>query len=220
VAAAVVSESLLLGGCAKRPTPPIAPAPDQATSTVHPESAASGLAAPDLARGEQVFLDKQCVACHGSQVGTGVATDLAGTSLSFDEFLHIQRTAKPPKPAFNELELSDQDAYNVYSWLKQLSPDQSTPVAPAPTLAPGEVLGMTVWTEYGCDGCHGAYAQGSPEGPGLAGINFPYEMERARMRQTADTIPEHAAGHMNDTVLQALYEWLKNGAGVTDRCVL
>ncbi|MFN8455893.1 MAG: hypothetical protein U0401_14710 [Anaerolineae bacterium] len=89
---------------------------------------------------------------------------------------------------------------------------------PTPALPPGQMLGMKVWTEGQCDSCHGAFAQGSPNGPTLVGLSFPFEMERAKMRQTAATIPEHAPEQMNDSLFQRLYNWLQAGANPEGGC--
>jgi len=89
---------------------PQATAPPEPTNT--PVSAAN-LAHPDPVRGQQVWLDKQCVNCHGETAQGGIGPTLAGLNMPFDQFLHIQRTAMPPKPAFNAAELPDQDAYNA-----------------------------------------------------------------------------------------------------------
>jgi hypothetical protein len=143
---------------------------------------------------------------------------LAVTSLSFDQFLHKVRTALPPKPAFNETELPTQDAYNIYGWLASLGSSGMASTAPTPALPPGQVLGMQVWTEGQCDSCHGAFAQGSPQGPTLVGLSFPFEMERAKMRQTDDTIPAHTVEYMDDTLFQRLYNWLQAGADPESGC--
>jgi mono/diheme cytochrome c family protein len=202
-------------GCGNARMPTKVAAPPGATDT--PAITNLTLATPDLARGQQVYLDKQCAACHGAQGQGGLNAPLAKTSLPFDQFLHKLRTAIPPKPAFNETELTAQDAYNMYGWLQNL--EQGAVLArPTPALLPGQVLGMQVWTEGKCDSCHGAFAQGSPKGPTLVGLTFPYEMERAKMRQTAATIPEHAVEQMNDTLFQRLFKWLQAGANPGDGC--
>jgi mono/diheme cytochrome c family protein len=195
----------------------LAPAPAPATATLASESAAN-LAEADIARGQQVYLDKQCVACHSPQGEGGIGPKLADTALPFDQFLHKVRTAIPPKPAFSEVELSAQDAYNLYGWLHSLETTGAAAPVSAPNLPPGQVLGMKVWTEGQCDTCHGAFAQGSPNGPPLVGLSFPFEMERAKMRQTADTIPAHAVENMDDTLFQRLYRWLQAGANLGDGC--
>lgn len=208
----IIAAVTLLTACADT----FAPAPEPPTPTPAPESAAN-LAEPNLARGQQLYLDKQCAACHGPAAEGGIGPKMSGTGLAFDSFLHTVRTALPPKPAFNETELTAQDVYNIYGWLQSLEAAQPA-AAEAPALAEGEVLGMTLWTEGQCDTCHGAFAQGSPNGPALANISYPYELERAKMRQTADTIPEHAAEHMRDVILQRLYKWLQAGANPADGC--
>jgi mono/diheme cytochrome c family protein len=205
--------ALVLSACGEK----LAPAPPLPTATPRPEEGMD-LSPPSLARGQQVYIDKQCGACHGPQAEGGIGSQLTGITLPFDDFLHILRTALPPKPAFNEVELTRQDAYNAYGWLQSLGQANAAQPALSPTLPPGEVLGMTLWTEGKCDACHGAFAQGSPDAPPLVGISYPYEMERARMRQTANTITEHAPDHMRDVVLQRLYKWLQAGANPNDGC--
>lgn len=209
----ILAVGVTLAGCAER----LAPAPVLPTATPAVESAAD-LDTPDLARGQQVYLDKQCAACHSPQAEGGIGPKLAGTTLPYDQFLHKMRTALPPKPAFNETELTGQDAYHIYGWLESLEQSATVSAGPSAALSSGQVLGMQVWTEGQCDSCHGAFAQGSPSGPTLAGLSFPFELERANMRQTAGTIPEHAADHMNDPLFQRLYNWLQAGADPEGGC--
>lgn len=194
---------------------PQATAPAPPTHTPAPEV---DLAEPDLIRGQHVWLDKQCVACHGEMAQGGIGGELAGTTKPFDEFLHTVRTAIPPKPAYNSAELPDQDAYNVYAWLQSIGTASNVEPAAAPELPEGEILGMTLWTQYECDQCHGTFAQGSATAPPLAGISYPYEMERATMRQTESEIPQHAAEHIRDVMLKRLYNWLQAGANPNDGC--
>jgi hypothetical protein len=51
----------------------------------------------------------------------------------------------------------------------------------------------------------------------LAGISDPVDDELARMRSTAEKIPEHSADHISDEIFKKLYEWLKMGC-VRDEC--
>ena len=76
----------------------------------------ANLAKPDLGRGQQLYLDKQCSACHGPLAEGGIGPKLSATTASFEDFLHVVRTALPPKPAFNETELTTQDVHNIYGW--------------------------------------------------------------------------------------------------------
>ncbi len=205
-----------LVACRAAEDAPPATAPPLPTDTPAPTL---NPAPPDLIRGQQVWLDKQCVLCHGQVGQGGMGPTLTGLSMPFDQFLHIQRTALPPKPAFNTAELPEQDAYNVYAWLQSLDSQtvSAQPIA-APELAEGEELGMTLWAQYECDQCHGAFAQGSAKGPTLAELSYPYEMERATMRQTAAEIPQHQAEHIRDVVWNRLYKWLQAGADPLDGC--
>jgi cytochrome c553 len=197
--------------CAETPVP-ASPLPTGTPTQV------AGVYIPNLEKGQVAWNEAQCSACHSAHGEGGIGPKLAGTSLPFDQFLHKVRTALPPKPAFNETELTTQDAYNIYGWLESLEQSEVIQAAPLPTLPPGQVLGMRVWTEGRCDSCHGAFAQGSVDGPTLAGLNFPFELERAKMRQTANTIPEHTAEHMDDTLFQRLYNWLRAGADPEGGC--
>lgn len=208
----IITGAVLLTACGET----LAPAPDPPTATPQAEAVAN-LAKPDLGRGQQLYLDKQCSACHGPLAEGGIGPKLSATTASFEDFLHVVRTALPPKPAFSETELTTQDVHNIYGWLQNMN-QVETVAAEVPALPPGKVLGMTLWTEGQCDTCHGAFAQGSPSGPALAHLSYPYELERAKMRQTAATIPEHAAEHMRDVILQRLYKWLQAGANPADGC--
>jgi mono/diheme cytochrome c family protein len=213
--------ALLAAACGN----PVRSAPNVATATV---AIRTDLAAANASHGQQLFSDNHCVTCHGSQALGGVGPKLARTDLAFDAFLVKIRTALPPKPAFSAAELSDQDAMDIYGWLQTLS-GQGEPVTAPPFVVvqvqPGQeelpatpILGMSLWTGFACDQCHGAFAQGSSDGPSLAGISYPYEMERAKMRQTADTIPQHDQSFMRDTVLKRLYQWLQEGADPGGGC--
>lgn len=211
--ALILLAAVILAACVES----LAPAPTPRVAPVTPEPVAK-LAPANPARGRQLFLDKQCAACHGPTGEGGIGGQLAGTSAPFNDFLHVVRTAVPPKPAFDEIELTTQDVYNMYDWLQGLDQASLPTAAAIPALESGQVLGMTLWTEGKCDTCHGAFAQGSAQAPQLAGVNYPFEMERAKMRRTAATIPEHAASHMSDELLQRLYKWLQAGANPGDGC--
>lgn len=203
----------------------VRPAPARVTPTVQ---VSTQLADADKAQGQKLFNDEQCIACHGPQGQGAIGPTLARTALPFDQFLLKVRNALPPKPAFATDVLPDQGVYDIYGWLQSVSV-ATKPLARPPLaivkiepgqeeLPDGPILGMSLWTSFRCDSCHGAFAQGSNQGSVLAGVSFPYEMERAKMRQTAATIPEHDQSFMRDTVLKRLYEWLKAGANPEGGC--
>ncbi len=178
---------------------------------------AAGTLVGDPAQGAQLWRAKQCAACHGASALGGIGKPLADTALSFDTFLSKIRNAIPPKPAMNANDLSEADAYSIYLWLHTLSPATTAMSAPA-RLPTGQVLGIQLWTQYGCNQCHGAFAQGSATGPALAGESYPFERERALMRQSADQNPAHSAQNIPDDVLQRLLDWLRRGADLSSGC--
>jgi mono/diheme cytochrome c family protein len=174
----------------------------------------------DVAEGARQWRSKQCAACHGPTALGGMGGALADTTLPFDQFLSKTRNAVLPMPAFQVSDVSDTDAYSIYLWLHTLSPvpeKVTTAGTPAP-LPTGQVLGIQVWTEKGCDKCHGAFAQGSDKGPALAGEDHPFERQRAVMRQYADQNPAHSEENIPDDLLQRLLDWLKRGADPASGC--
>ncbi len=201
--------------------------PTPAAAPVHPthSSAQAGdIYIPDVERGQQVWLEKHCADCHGPIGLGGIGPMLAATPLEFDEFLRIVRTAKAPKPAYSPEELSDDQAYDIYAWLRtqQAYTEPSVPTK-LPTKALNtpsveDAMGMTIWTYGHCDTCHGVFAQGGPQAPPLASITYPVEEELQRMRSKADEIPEHSAGNISDEIFIRLYKWLQAGCTYTEDC--
>jgi len=233
---------LLLSACAPAATesPTDTPLPPTATElpTAAPASPTvtslptdtpapvAGVHIPNVENGQAAWQESHCIDCHGPLALGGIGPQLASTQLSYDDFLHKVRAAIPPKPAFDEIQLPDQSIYDIYAWVKtQIPPVQFPEAGVEPGGAPGigvaptteEVMGMTIWTCRECDSCHGIFAQGGPEAPTLAGLNYPVEEELARMRSTADTIPQHSIDHISDEVFERLYKWIEMGC-VQDEC--
>lgn len=179
-----------------------------------------GTVVGDAALGATLYREKQCVACHGPTGAGGMGGALGDTKLSFDQFLFKIRHAIPPKPAMSETDLSDTDAYSIYLWVRtrpdtaQLASAAITPAA----LPPGQLLGIQVWNEKQCGECHGAFAQGSENGMGLAGQSYPFERQRAVMRASAEEISAHGVENINDDLLRRLLDWLRRGADPASGC--
>ena len=202
----------VLAACEQR-----APAPPRPTSVA---AAPAGTVSGDAFAGSLLWREKQCVACHGPTGAGGMGGALANTTLPFDQFLFKVRTAIAPKPAMSASDLSDADAYSIYLWLHEQG-GGAEPVSAAitpPALPEGQILGIQVWNEKQCGDCHGAFAQGSDQGPILAGQSYPFERQRAVMRQSADKIPAHSADNINDELLRRLLDWLRRGADPTGGC--
>jgi mono/diheme cytochrome c family protein len=202
--------AIVLIACERR-----VPAPPRPTL---PSASTNAALVGDMAEGARLYREKQCIACHGSTALGGIGKSLAGTPLPFDQFLSKIRNAIPPKPAMNTNDLPDVQAYSIYLWLQSLK-TQPAKTTPAPIALPtGQILGIQIWVEKGCDQCHGAFAQGSDKGPALAGQNYPFERQRAVMRQFAEQNPAHSEKNIPDDLLQRLLDWLKRGADPASGC--
>lgn len=194
-----------------------APAPARPTSV---SAVPSGTVTGNAFAGAQLWHAKHCIACHGATAAGGMGGALVNTSLPFDQFMDRVRNALPPKPAMSASDLSDSDAYSIYLWLhtqSSTSEQISAAITPA-TLPQGQILGIQVWGDKKCGECHGAFAQGSDNGPVLAGESYPFERERAVMRASADKFPAHGAENIRDDLLRRLLDWLRRGADPTSGC--
>ncbi len=169
--------------------------------------------------GSHLYREKQCAACHGATALGGIGKQLAQTDLTFKQFLIKIRNAIPPKPAMNENDLSESQAYSIYLWLHTTSAE---PAGRAeiknPDMPSGQILGIQIWSERGCAKCHGAFAQGSHNAPALAGQNGPFERQRALMRRTAGQNQAHATKNISDDLLKRLLGWLQRGADPAGGC--
>jgi mono/diheme cytochrome c family protein len=207
--------AIALAGCAGQPTATVSP-----TNT--PVHYLEGAHIPNIEDGERTWAEQQCNSCHGPLGLGGIGPALADTPLEFEEFLHIVRTAIPPKPAYNEDMLPEDEAYHIYAWLRtqrQLAPPSVAtdfPTFEAPSAE--DMLGMTIWTSKNCDSCHGVFAQGGPKAPTLAGLNYPVKEELERMRQAADDVSEHSPDNIDDATFERLYKWLQAGCSYTNDC--
>jgi len=201
---------LTLAACERR-----VPAPPRPTI---PSTIANTTLTGDVGEGARAYREKQCAACHGATALGGIGKPLANTALPFDQFLSKIRNALPPKPAMNADDLSDAQAYSIYLWLHTIG-TETIKATPAPAALPtGQILGIQIWVEKGCDQCHGAFAQGSSRAPALAGENYPFERQRAVMRQYAEQNPAHSEKNISDELLQRLLDWLKRGADPASGC--
>jgi mono/diheme cytochrome c family protein len=142
------------------------PTPPEPTATPSPSLPAE----PDPSLGAQLWQEKPCIGCHGTQAEGGIGPGLAGTNLEFDEVLLRVRTGKAPMPAFSEQEVSDLELEHIYAWLKSLAPPTPVleptatlePSAPTPTpqaaLPPSEHL-MAFWEDVNWVKVHSDFAK-------------------------------------------------------------
>jgi mono/diheme cytochrome c family protein len=117
-------------------TPTVTPTP-----TPEPTATPALPTTPDPATGLQVWQQKTCRNCHGTNAEGGSGPKLAGTGLSFDQVLLRVRTGASSMPAFTEDQVSDLELQHIYAWLRSLAPPTPTPVA-APSFPTGALTAM------------------------------------------------------------------------------
>lgn len=74
----------------------------------------------NAADGERWFKLNRCNGCHGENGSGGKGPIIAGTSLSYNRFLHkLRKPNSAIMPTFESKQLSDKDAGEIYLWLLQ-----------------------------------------------------------------------------------------------------
>jgi mono/diheme cytochrome c family protein len=119
-------------------------------------------------RGRKIFQSKSCIECHAVQGKGGRAgPDLGGSQrppLTIVQFAGLMWNHSPdtwctvggrsiPRPSFEAQEIADLIAY--FASLRYFEPAGSSPA------------GQLLFSERGCDHCHGSSAEGTHEGPAL-----------------------------------------------------
>lgn len=98
--------------------------------------------------GEQLFIAKGCLGCHGASARGGVGPELAQTGLSLDEFTSQLRTPRERMPVFPEEVVSAEEARTIYDYVRR------APAAPARLR---DDLPSGVLDPAGCADCHADY---------------------------------------------------------------
>jgi mono/diheme cytochrome c family protein len=71
--------------------------------------------------GKRWFAMHNCTACHGPHGNDGKAPHIAGLDLSFGKFIRKLRSSDSPiMPMFPESTISQQDAADIYAYLKSI----------------------------------------------------------------------------------------------------
>lgn len=87
--------------------------------------ALSGCGAPDgsVKDGKRWYEMHNCSACHGKHGNDGRAIDIAGIDMRYSSFVRtLRRTDAPIMPHFPKSKISDQDAADIYAYLKSTKP--------------------------------------------------------------------------------------------------
>jgi mono/diheme cytochrome c family protein len=208
--AIVLLLALTLAACAEAaPTP----RPTEVVPTIAPEPTFDP--AGDVRHGAVLFTTWRCDNCHGGLAEGRIGPPLAQTRLSPVDFTEAIRETRPPKPAFSESELSEADVRDLYAWVVSL--DAGVQAAAAPVLGEGEILGMQLYTESGCDRCHGAFAQG---GSAAALVGYPEDAAAflLAMSSSAADVPEHDLEALDAGLMRRLHGWLQAGADPNSGC--
>jgi hydroxylamine dehydrogenase len=95
--------------------------------------------------GEEFYIRKGCLGCHGASGRGGVGPSLANTALPEDAFLRQLRQPRGIMPAFPGTAVSDADAAAILAYLREVPP-------PAPRLAAGPPRGEL--DPAACADCH------------------------------------------------------------------
>lgn len=85
----------------------------------------SGCGTPegDSANGKRWYMMHHCSSCHGLNGNDGRAVNIAGIEMSFGSFVRKLRTTDAPiMPAYPESKISEQDAADIYAYLKSSLP--------------------------------------------------------------------------------------------------
>lgn len=85
----------------------------------------AGCSAPpgDPADGKRWFMMHNCSSCHGPHGNDGRAVNIAGLEMGFGRFLRkLRRNDTTIMPSFPETKVSEQDAADMYAYLKTMTP--------------------------------------------------------------------------------------------------
>lgn len=75
----------------------------------------------DTENGKKWYTMNNCGSCHGPNGNDGRAPSLAGLDMGFGSFVRkLRKTDAPIMPAFPESKVSEQDAADIYAYLKSL----------------------------------------------------------------------------------------------------
>lgn len=79
--------------------------------------------APDgnVDEGKRWFAMHNCSACHGDNGNNGRAAQISATDMSFGSFVkYLRNPDSPSMPKFTEEKVSEEDAADIYAWLKSM----------------------------------------------------------------------------------------------------
>lgn len=76
------------------------------------------------ADGKRWFMMHNCSSCHGPHGNDGRAVNIAGLKMSFGSFVRkLRKTNSSIMPTFPVTKVSEQDAADIYAYLKSIPPE-------------------------------------------------------------------------------------------------
>jgi mono/diheme cytochrome c family protein len=88
----------------------------------------AGCSAPpgNPADGKRWFMMNNCSSCHGPHGYDGRVVNIAGLKMGFGSFVRkLRKTNASIMPAFPESKVSEQDAADIYAYLKSMTQEEA-----------------------------------------------------------------------------------------------
>ena len=134
---------------------------------------------PNVSSGRELFVEKNCLACHsvGGVGGTG-GPDLAGTTERHSRQWHDEHFANPtlvvPGSAMPAYDLTPDQRTALFRFLAQVTPKEAQEIMalserPASSEDAAVRAGARAFEHFGCAGCHGAGGKGGVSNPNTRG---------------------------------------------------
>lgn len=111
----------------------------------------------DAARGKALWEAKLCKNCHGANGEGAYAGPRDGDGLSYDQWLHQVRSPRANMPMFNDVQVSDQEIADMWTYIQGLPKPASFSPTQFP-LSANPSAGEQLVAQKRCVACHGDYS--------------------------------------------------------------
>lgn len=165
--------------------------------------------AGDVTRGQALWEAKLCKNCHGANGEGGYAGPRAGDGKSADEWLKQVRTPRANMPAFNDVQVSDQEVADMWTYIQTLP----KPASFSPTqfsLPANAAEGLKLMAQKRCVACHG-------DGSGLVQFQFTANKRTVdaatvikQLRTPAKNMPAFSAAQVTDEQAAQIADYLQS----------
>lgn len=210
----------------------VIPRSGRAQSSKPPDNLDAIAAAGDAAYGEQVYHRVACAECHGENGQGSDGPPLLKLKITFPDFVHWVRNASngmdPQPPAV----VSDAELADIYAFIgaspkaansqpaspsktkSESSADSSKPEKEEGAAGGGDSKvqlenGKKLFSNQGCDKCHGPDGQGGAAMTKISPLPDSVEGLIAYVRKPTGKMPASAANVISDKELGDIYAFLK-----------